>query len=507
MLDMKTLYLAITAIEPATKRGLVVVPVKGSLLDQLTNKTIPFDLVAGSRVAENVTGTERIEDYAETLYRHTLSPSIENATTGVTSSLLMNHSQCFEEAVREVSNAVKRHISFINNSVVPVINSVYESITSKLNGSALRSPVEMLNVRELRKPDFFDEFLLHTDVDKKGQNIVIPKRPPKFSKLELDVEFFTSGDVDQDELMREWYSSLSPEFIISITNLLCSTYMNGTPASTRSTAMLAKLYTYASLMSENPYVKIDAGLLLYIAASKLIDMPERSDVNKTGLSEFEKAMTEIKDYALGLLGSSKIAIDRASRTNELVVSMFGTEILVHSCVYQPWLTKGGSVEVILGVLANADPLLRYVDKINENSEKLLKAYTSYRRINEQRWKLETFSRFKDILELAFIELMQGVTENEKNFILSNPNFLPSARARFEGFLESLKESDIDDIEPVARRLVCRTRFSYTDAEYFLTRMVELSKADKTLAPDEAALLAGFGYVSRYVISQLGVKFQ
>lgn len=494
MLHTKSLSLAETIATELTNREAVATPVQGSLLEALSTKCVSPLLDPYS------TAVSDKDEFLASISATANSPSpLEEGGT--------SHDRLFIDACERIGGMVSKHMSFIQGTVVPIVQTFYESVSTRIKNSATSSPVDNLSVVALRIPALLDELASTSDVlDVSGLNLKPPEYVPMYTNLTITPAMFTTGDADHDELLKEWMDDKSPEFFNNACNLLAAT--PAAPlAATRPGVILNEGVSFLSLTASVPYKKLDYGIALYFITKYLLEKPELVNVNKKGGNWFSSNLGSVNDFARNLMKSAQIALERVYKTKELVVrtqeSNLGTEIQVDDRLYQEWLSKGGSVEAILGVLVSGKVSeLRYVSMIDEKIPELVKAYERYRRVADLNWRANSFTRFKEVLSFTFNDLMQGLNESEKTYIQANPSYVPTANARFEGYLSSLKNSDMDELDMVCMKLVCRTRFSYTDAESVLTFMDELSKADSSLSADEAASLAALKQISKYVLSQM-----
>lgn len=495
MLNMKSLNLAESIVSGVLSRDAIVTPVDGSLLSLLSSKSVP-PLVDNLSLMNMDRDTYFSNIIATT---NSLSPLDEGSTS---------HDRIFIDAVSKIGASVSNHMAFTQSTVVPIVQQFFETVESRMKNAATVSSLNGLEVVSLKIPALLNELEATSDaLDVTGLNLKDPEYVPLYTNLTIVPEFFNTGDSEHDELIEEWMTEKSPEFFNDVCNLLTTT-MSAPLVATANGVANQQASSFFSILGYEPYKKLDYGIALYFITKYLKDRPELVNVNqRSGGAWFSKNINAVHEFSRGLMKNSKLAFERIYRTKELVLAKQDNKdenkIFVDDRVYQEWLSSGGSVEALLGILVgDSKARMRFIHDINEKIPELIKSYDRFRKVADASWKANSFVRFKEILSLTFNDLMQGLSDSEKEYIKANPAFIPTANSRFEGFLASVRPSDMDELGKVCMKLVCRVRFSYTDSEDILSYMDDVSKADPTIKPDEASSLAAINQITKFVVSQL-----
>ena len=98
--------------------------------------------------------------------------------------------------------------------------------------------------------------------------------------------------------------------------------------------------------------------------------------------------------------------------------------------------------------------------------------------------------------------MAGVTKEEETFAQTTPNYIAAVNANFESELANIRSGDLDNIYMLAMKLVCRSRFYYTDAEIILCDIEEARRVNPNIDVREAALIATANYVFDFIADQM-----
>ena len=102
--------------------------------------------------------------------------------------------------------------------------------------------------------------------------------------------------------------------------------------------------------------------------------------------------------------------------------------------------------------------------------------------------------------------MTDFSEEEMEYINFDTNFLDKAQTIFNREVDNIRMFDMEDIYGIATKLICKSRFFYTDAESILTDINEAKKINPNIRDvREASLIATIHYVVDYIADQMTLR--
>jgi hypothetical protein len=140
--------------------------------------------------------------------------------------------------------------------------------------------------------------------------------------------------------------------------------------------------------------------------------------------------------------------------------------------------------------------------IDEEVNELKQRWHTYVLFHNAAENNRSFDMFKDILRVQFEAGLGGIMEGEKSFIDKTPHYFDIIRSKFENELKALKADSMQCLDTAALKLICRSRFYYTQAEAILMDIQQAAAVNPEIDVREAALLATINYVTDYVADQL-----
>lgn len=414
------------------------------------------------------------------------------------------HDMSLDGFVNDLVVPITRHISFAKNVVKPVITDYSEMVKSALEAQGSGLPSEAFTIEQLSiaKPLLDSSFTSLFDAYKDRTPLA-----PQVVDLKLDhnpdiLTLMLTGDKETDKDITEWFQTKGPSFFdLVVFNLVSSNqgYSRGADSSTPD-------ISYSNIQGMNIYMKADVSLALFLIATKLFNNTDMSSGSNMTLSSFKRTVAEMRDYAGALLSSVLEQVTRQAKTKMLVLDLDEKTktIRVHSDTYKTWLEQNGSPETLFGLLVSGKAFYSQ-NLIDANTKTLQDAWSSYCLFENSTMGNRLFSNFKNILRFKFKELMNSLSEEEKEYIKDHADYYSKVDACLEALISDLRIPDMKNIDSVALKIICRTRFHYTDAESILSDIEEAGKNNPQIRDvREAALVAAFNYITDYVADQLSV---
>lgn len=405
----------------------------------------------------------------------------------ITHSCLHDDSQ--DEIVRQFVQGARSHLMTVRTLVIPAADELTKGVKARIAampGSALLGmEVVVQSICPLLKNpaliSMADKFK-NVALDSPTLNMRLPDM-----SVEEIIELMKTGTKSLDDEVSVWVKML-PEGCVErvFTGLF---------------QVRDRVYDdFQQAMQDREY-GADHAVIAFLIARKLVEkavpgIQMSADQLRTLAAEYrEQAAKRIS-----------IAVDIASRdaANGMLVKSTGyNKVTVNEDVYRQWVATGGKNEALLGMLLS-DRAMYTVNDINQASDKLVKGWEQYLSLQ---MTAESNTRYRAIIAAIrseFKELLgvQRLTQSGPDLNAYNREKVLSL---FEEEIKKVRGPDLDNLSLVCMRLICRTRFPDTDAEDFLTKMVELQSTNPSLAPTEIATLAAIDYIAGCVASQIVLK--
>lgn len=459
------------------EKGLSVIAKPNSLLAEMVKLTN----VTGIPLIPPVTGTDASESTVV---------NISKVSSGTAQSP-SDHDLFVDNAANQISKAVLSHISFAKNVVKPVVLDVGAAIDKAAQSFKAENPAASICIKELDVPKMVDEFNLSEELSRYDKaTIVTPNGTAAHSSKTYEeiLPLLLTGDQDTDEAIAEWYSSLDHAWVDGV-------WRHGFEGTSFQ----------GSLPTDNIYTRLNTGLLMYLLGRRFMEDTTHT-VEKGILSVYKEKMAIIRDYGGALAMNSLARIRAYDRTNVIVINVdpYAQVCYVHSGNYRKWLASGGRPEVILGMVVSGDTIVQGSELL-ESRDRLLNVWNSYVSYISTNVALQKFEAFKTSLALAVRDSYTTVTEQEKEAWTQIPNFEQKAAKLLECEIAKVTSAEMEDPYGVATKLVCRTRFFYTEAEQILTGIEAVMKENPDIEPREAATISVLLYVADYIADQLALS--
>lgn len=450
----------------AAEKGLTVLAVNGTPLAELVKTSTlvgesPFLVPEGTTVDIN----------------KQLSISTDN----------IPHNERFDFFVKSISEAVNGHFAFARNTVTAAIARITNSVISAMEGIE-PNPVSLFNIemRSIPEPMEQDSFR-----DSLQADVVKSVLPPQFYFRfpYKDTEFLTklvmTGSSVMDDRIAQWLAKEEQ-------GLLANTwakYFTDPEASNGQQAHLDQA-SQAEMLVANLFTrKLKA------------DMMEGSGLS---LDQYNTAVNQYLEATATYLMNGYKSYTDLSKSDLLVYARVSEKrsVIVNAEVYRRWIAAGGKNEVLFGMLVVGGPLCATVAEIEERKADFLQAWAHFVNLSNIRFRNDSFMRFTGALRNSFFVDMKNVDEQEKSLLESNSHYIERIAALFEEELDSIAPTEQLDIARVVTKLVCKSRYFYTDSYKILSEIDEHMKADRTMSVEDAAAMAHIEVVADFVAAQL-----
>lgn len=416
-----------------------------------------------------------------------LATDLENVSSGG-SDMPSDHDLFVDKTANQISKAVLAHISFAKNIVKPAVLEVGATIDKSMQSFKAENPEASICIKELDTPKLVDDMGLSQELSRYAKaSILIPESTCAHGTKTYEeiLPLMLTGDQDTDEAIAQWYSTLEPDFVAG---QWCAAFETPNFKPSNST--------------EDVYTRLNSGIMLYLLARRFMEDTTHM-VEKLMLGAYKEKMAIVRDYGGALTMNSLNRIRAYDRTNVIVIKTdpYTKTCYVHAANYRKWLASGGKPEVLLGMMVSGD-LIAQGSELLEARDRLLNIWSSYVSYSSTNVALQRFEAFKTSLSLAVRDSYTHVTDQEKQAWVDIPNFEQKAAKLLEAEVAKITSAEMQDPYGVAVKLVCRTRFFYTEAEQILSGIEAVMKENPNIEPREAATISVLLYVADYIADQM-----
>jgi hypothetical protein len=472
MLNTNALDSSLTLTERYDAQGIVVKPIAGTPLEILVNHCALHQFAVSTSTGQHLSSSEISE--------LTARPS---SVSGYSA-----HELDMKELTEKVSDSVRNHLKFARTVVAPDVAGFVEALTPAIEELS-RNPLHEIEVVVNDSYGFLYEPELTSSIDRSKEIPVIDVRMNFRHEARSDdqvLDMMSTGSASLDQAVALFVSKLPSGRLSQIWTEMFTQLPQDSSVEAQS---------FQQLLSEAGHGAARA-LVTYLVARKLWNNPA-DDSNMTA-REYEDLMVDFRDQAALALLRERYRQDLAAQSGLLVESCRYGKIVVNNNVYKEWTRNGGNNEVLLGLSLSSNPAQR-VEVINENSESYKQAWNKHVVLSQSVIRNRRFERTKDLLEAEFQHYLLNVPESE--LCLGDRE---DVKKRFQHALgqTKLEECDPENLYSLVLRLLCKSRYHYTDARFILSTVERVSKENPGMDVREAASIATIEYVARWVGSQM-----
>lgn len=240
---------------------------------------------------------------------------------------------------------------------------------------------------------------------------------------------------------------------------------------------------------------VDTALMVFLVTRRIWNAP-LDGVNMTSAA-YEDAMVRYRTQSGLRLCHELERLDRDSQAGILII---GTEnvvggssrVIVNASVYRDFLKKGGTNEVLLGNLLQPHRDVR-ADALLEKKDVLEATWARHYAYNKAFYDQKRLLKMREAVVCEWEYLAQQYSAED--FPIHER---ASSRAMVLKLSHMLVPKDFDDLNGLALRLTCESRFYKTDAFEILAGMQRARENNPGLDAAEAANISVTEYVCRWI---------
>jgi hypothetical protein len=413
-----------------------------------------------------------------------LAPYVQNVTgiDDITRSNL--HDTCQAEILEAALRAVRAHLSIARTMVAPAVENLMGCVKARMAHTPVNELLNM-NVTIQTAPGLLQNGTLISMIEKlRDANSVPPDLAMRLpaQTLEQIIELMKTGNSELDRDIEMWAKTEGDAVIQPIFNSLFRTESDR--------------FRSFDEAQRDPRDGNTAMLMCLLIGRKLAE-----DAAIEGIAMSKEALTatalEYRNVAGQRLAFVQDKQSRQAKQGLLVLSSNHNNIVVNAPVYKEWLAEGGSNEILFGLLLQSS-MRYYVRDINEIADVCKTSWARHVAMQSAEDSNQRYALAIRFLREGFVE-SQRPTSNGPDI---DADKRATALAAFDRELAKVTPVELNNLGMVCLKLVCRACYPDTDAEAFLTKMVELQEQNPNLPVAEVATVTGMDYVTTWLASQL-----
>lgn len=455
----------------AASKGYALGAGSGTPLDQLNNALLSGWIRCVSD--DEKAAIERINDsYAE------LKP--ESCT---------RHTELMDAFIKDIAAATQNHIAYARTVVSPAVTAFMEAIVAKMGEKEDVASRYKVSTRTLPLP--MQNFAFRDSLqDYDGGVYAAPESYLHLQPLQTAeiIELLQTGSKEVDKALELWLVSIGESQLQHVWTSL----FTGEGADR----------DFISMLEDEKY-GVDNAIIVYLLARRLFDnIPENAGM---GLVQYQTICSQYRDAAVQRMLQAYEHDDNLQQGQIFMIrtSADKREVILFEPVYRQFLQDGGSVEVVLGALAQGT-MLYTLEQAKEKQLECLQAWDSYVSYTNVAAANKRFNEFREVVTAAYNEAFAQASQEEKEVVLTMPGYDEKIQQLLEQEVSMLRSGDMDNLADLATRIICRVRFYYNDAELILTGINRVMAQNSKMDIREAALIAATEYVGDYVADQIQV---
>ena len=405
---------------------------------------------------------------------------------------ITTHNERYELFAKQITDSINTSNAYTRNTIVATIERVSGKVMNWLQ-QLDTDPISKFQVVQDKLPDPMtaDSFLDMLEKD----NSSLYSAPERFFNLPIAgpnwvLDFLLTGSASIDNKIKNWAVSKGDTFLVDTWKKYFTDSFNFHDA----------IHEYLKDIELDK----DIAMFIYLAAYKLHnDPPEEISIS---LKEFNETVVQYRESAAKELLKvyARYKENRSAKILITTIKYAENKIFVHPDIYLDWIKEGNVNEVLFGSLIDRSTYF-YVRDIEEHKEELLRVWNTYAQVTRSKFKNTRFAAFLNILQSVIISDIANKSEEEEAFFAANQNAIDTITKRLEEELQIVALDDLDDIHRVVTRLVCNSRYYYTNAFAFLVSMDEAMKTNKDITAEEAALLATIESICDFLSEQMVIR--
>lgn len=406
---------------------------------------------------------------------------------------LCNHDVVMDEISAAGIKAVQSMIQHARTVVAPAVIDLVNKVETEL-GNTTKSALKDMEVVSVHYPEILYDNSFKKDVfrfeEMAYDDPILGMKCPTIATSEIR-DLMKVGSAGADKSVEEWLAQKGENFLINLWENVFQISQN--PLSSTGPSGLRSWL-------DDRENGLDNALAIYLIARRLSDQGPLDNTDMPG-DRFASMIVDFRDQAGLALCREITRLEAAEKAGQLVLRAKDKKVWVDSKVYDKWLSEGGEVEILYGNIL-LDNQHSTTEALTANAATLKDAWYRHERITKVADDNRRYTRTTTYLRAMFQRAVSEMGEEEKAKV--NP---VDVMERFQNELSQATDKDLDCLYSLCLRLVCRSRFYYSDAEALLSAADVIMKNNPGCNEREAMALATIQYTARWVALQMQVGAQ
>lgn len=481
MLNDVSVQLGINLSNILADRKKSINTVNGSLLSELTN-------AVGNKLVFSNDPSAPVLD---------INNNIVGASTGSAIDgkyISSDHDIVMDNYINELTTLVSNHVSYARSVVYSKMETYLEEIKAALTNYTLKAAEDFFCVNYYKLPDICKSDLVQSEVVPfYGHNIEMESITfGDIIGMDFDiVSYILTGDEDTDTMIKSWVAETGKDTILHYVTSKSRNEVVYLNTVDQINYNLANFLFFRSLAIKQD-ITFGLGTVALISTS----------TNNRDYFAAQLA-ANISFYESCIRNGVLLSTDSSVKFSYLSTKDF--PIVVYEEVFNQAVEKGFSIEHIFGYIAKTNRSDLTLDILDAQGETFINAWNNVKSL----YALHINNNRIDIAKLTIKMLLPSVldkdlTEDEIKFYEENQGFKEKTIELANGYIDTLDNSDLDDLVIVVMNIIAKIAYRQTSAYDIIKEMHEIMVGDTNVDAKQAALLSTIKYVTDFCMSQLEV---
>lgn len=389
-----------------------------------------------------------------------------------------------------ISSAVMNELILIKNKLLPFKDDFANAVKEKTN-EAVPSVFDNFFIKEIRIPEYV--YALKSDNVIKGMRapLILPITSLSINLPELPIKtLLKDEDSYKDAMLQRVANKYSEADLI---NLWSKFFFN-----------VSKSNSFISNLTMDMITDVNDIVIVYAIANRLVnDKP-------ISVSLPDNVYTDImNDFIFELLNAMAAHIFNYENYEKIGKLIYSTQrqnyVTVHGNLYDRFLDEGGCSDVILGLYISVDDIkdeTTVIDNILAKKDIYTKAYENKIKFETVQANLAVTSKYKIVYSIVLREVFEHIPADLKDVL--GVTFVDADRL-LNLLLNVSDYSFILNVDEMVMAIVGKIMFPDTNFKRFSDYMLEYSRLNPNVTPQEAASFASLDMIVDYLLQQVQVQ--
>lgn len=395
------------------------------------------------------------------------------------------HTARMEETAEFIAQKLQKHIFRARTVVAPFVDAYAKRLAGamELVSSNPDNGVEVVVVTQpgpLAEPSLIKSIMMNKDVVFSRENLV--EGMPELDDNQIR-SLMQTGAASVDAAIIDFFAKKEEGWLAARwKSIFCNTPFSPVPSDGLDAFIGGRQ-------------NVDTALMVFLVTRRIWNAPLEG--TNIAAAQYENTMTAYREQSGLRLCHELDRLDRDSQAGILITSTErvvggSMKVYVNAAVYRTFLEQGGSNEVLLGNLLQAQKEVR-LDMLMQKKDLLEATWARHYAQNKALFDQKCLLQMRDSLVREWDCLTSDYSAED--FPIHER---ASSRAMIERASYALLPQDFDNLSALSLKLCCMARFYKTDAFEILSGMKRAQETNPGLDSAEAANIAVTELTARWV---------